>query len=128
MKLSSIRQLSLLGILILVVTIACRSGAPSGGSGSGDNLTVNVVALEFKFTLDTSQARPGTITFVVRNDGHMQHDFAIDGNGVDEKTPMIDPGETATLEVTLESGSYSYAYTVPGHAAMGMRGTFTVAP
>ncbi len=128
MKNNPMRRLYLLGFLILVVTLACRSSAQGGGIASEDNPTVNVVAQDMKFALDASQANPGTITFVVRNNDHMPHDFSISGNGVDEKTPMIDPGETARLEVTLESGNYSYMCTVPGHALLGMKGTFTVAP
>jgi uncharacterized cupredoxin-like copper-binding protein len=65
---------------------------------------------------------------VVRNEGDTPHDFAISGDGVEEKTPMLDPGETATLEVELEPGTYAYVCTVPGHAMLGMQGEFTVEP
>ena len=49
----------------------------------------------------------GTITFLVRNDGTMPHDFAIQGNGVDQKTVMIKPGQTASLTVDLKPGIYT---------------------
>ena len=120
-----------LAFLILAVTLACRgSVSSSGGSrvSSNEQATVNVSAQEFEFVLDATQSGPGTITFVVRNNGHMPHDFAISGNGVDEKTPMLDSGDTARLEVTLEPGTYDYVCTVPGHAILGMTGTFTVTP
>lgn len=127
MKLYPIKSLLLIGILILAVTVACGRSVPSSnGVASGDSSTVNVVAQEFKFTLDVSQASPGTVTFTIRNEGQMPHDFAINGNGVEAKTPHIEPGETATLEVTLEPGSYNYECTVPGHAMLGMKGVFTV--
>ena len=35
-------------------------------------------------------------------------------------------GKHATLTVRLKKGKYSYKCTVPGHAAAGMKGTFTV--
>ncbi len=51
------------------------------------------------------------------------HDFKIAG----KKTPLIKPGKSATLKVTLKKHKkYAYLCTVPGHAAAGMKGTFTV--
>ena len=138
MKSNQKRSLYLVGILLLVAALACRFGVrddraanegnPGGSSAAAERDTINVAAEEFKFTLDAAQAEAGTLTFIVRNEGHMPHDFAISGAGVDEKTSMLDPGETATLEVTLEPGTFGYACTVPGHAMLGMNGTFTVTP
>ena len=82
--------------------------------------TVTVKASEFKFVLSTKTARHGVVTFKVTNKGHIAHDFKIVG----KKTPMLKPGKSATLKVTLKKGSYKYICTVPGHAAAGMRGTF----
>jgi uncharacterized cupredoxin-like copper-binding protein len=129
-------NLSLAGILLLVVTLACGRGArndrpvaggnpPSSTSAAG-SAVVNVVAEDFLFSLDASQAAAGAVTFVVRNEGDMPHDFAIQGPGADAKTPMLEPGESATLEVTLAAGTYEYICTIPGHAVLGMQGEFTV--
>ena len=53
----------------------------------------------------------------------MQHDFTING----KQTPLISPGKTAKLTVTFKKkGRYPYLCTVPGHAAAGMKGVFTV--
>lgn len=130
MKHNHFWKLYWLGALILLVTLACRSVVPGGGgasgAASGENPTVTVTTDDFDIRMDASQAGAGTVTFVVLNKGHMPHDFAINGSGVEEKTPMIDPGEEATLVVELEPGSYDYVCTVPGHAMLGMRGTFRV--
>jgi uncharacterized cupredoxin-like copper-binding protein len=80
----------------------------------------------FLVSLDASQAEAGTITFVVQNNSSMPHDFALEGNGVEQKTPMINSGESATLTVDLEPGTYTYVCTIPGHEQLGMSGTFTV--
>ena len=56
----------------------------------------------------------------------MNHDFAIRSNGVSEKTRRIKPGESATLTVELEPGTYTYICTTSGHEQLGMRGTITV--
>jgi plastocyanin len=103
---------------------AAQSQPPAQTQGGGT--TVTAVATNFAFSLDKSEAQAGTITFVISNDGSAPHDFAIEGNGVEEKTKMIQAGESASLTVELTPGVYDYVCTVPGHAMLGMRGTFTV--
>ncbi len=78
---------------------------------------------EFFFKLSSQSAPKGKVTFVFKNVGHVQHDFAIDG----KITKLIGPGKKATLVVNFaKAGKYPYLCTVPGHAAAGMKGTFTV--
>jgi uncharacterized cupredoxin-like copper-binding protein len=84
--------------------------------------TIQVKGGEIFFRLSTKTAKPGKTTFVFKNIGHVSHDFKIHG----KKTPLIAPGKTARLVVTLQKGKYSYLCTVPGHAAAGMKGVFTV--
>jgi len=79
---------------------------------------VTVKATEFHFALSTRTARHGLFIFKVTNRGHVKHDFKIAG----KKTPLISPGKTATLKVTIKKGSNPYMCTVPGHAAAGMKG------
>jgi uncharacterized cupredoxin-like copper-binding protein/uncharacterized membrane protein YkgB len=103
------------------------SASDTAGEKSGDTTTVNVVTKEFIISLDPAPISAGSITFVVKNEGHTPHDFAITIDGVLRKTSMIDPGKTASLSVKLQPGTYTYVCTVWGHAMQGMRGTFTVA-
>ena len=86
--------------------------------------TVHVKGGEFFFRLSTkSIARPGKVTFAFKNVGHVAHDFKINR----KVTPLIAPGKTAKLVVTFrKKGKYTYLCTVPGHAAAGMKGVFTV--
>ena len=131
----------LLGVLLLTIALAAcgstaRGSAPApttpaaggqaAGAASGGGTTVNVVASNFAFALDATRASAGAVTFVVRNDSPAEHDFAIRGQGVDRKTPMLKRGETASLTVELPPGTYTYVCTVGGHERLGMHGTFTV--
>jgi uncharacterized cupredoxin-like copper-binding protein len=86
--------------------------------------TTQVKGREFRFTLSSkSLAKPGTVTFNFTNTGTVAHDFKIDG----KTTPLVQPGHTAKLVVRFrKAGKFSYLCTVPGHAAAGMRGVFTV--
>jgi uncharacterized cupredoxin-like copper-binding protein len=96
----------------------------SPASNRATATTVTVSGGEFFFRLSTKTlAKPGTVTFVFKNIGHVQHDFKING----KKTPLTSPGKTARLVVAFKKkGKYGYLCTVPGHAAAGMKGTFTV--
>jgi uncharacterized cupredoxin-like copper-binding protein len=86
--------------------------------------TIQVKGGEFFFKLSAkSIAKPGKVTFVFKNVGHVEHDFKING----KKTPLIQPGKTAKLVVAFtKKKKYTYLCTVPGHAAAGMKGVFTV--
>lgn len=139
------KQFPKVTLLVLLATslliAACGGGAdrqdtatvstpqPSGanaGDANADGATINVTLKEMTVALDKTQASAGTITFVVQNTGHAPHNFAISGNGVGEKIPLLEPGQSATLTVDLSPGTYEYECTMPGHAMAGMRGTLTV--
>ena len=83
---------------------------------------VGVTGKEFKFTLTTKTVRHGKVTFKFTNKGRLKHDFKIAG----KKTPIIRPGKSASLTVTLKRGTYTYICTVAGHAAAGMKGKLKV--
>jgi uncharacterized cupredoxin-like copper-binding protein len=116
-------------VLGFVVAVWAMTGKPGQASAAATpssaaqaTATVDVAATEFKFTLSKLSVPHGTIAFVVVNRGKIAHDFSIDG----KTTPLIPPGKSATLTVTLGAGKLPYLCTVPGHSAAGMKGTLTV--
>jgi uncharacterized cupredoxin-like copper-binding protein len=94
--------------------------------GSSSKTAVSVTAgkpSELKFTLSKKTAPKGVISFAVTNKGKLDHDFKIAG----KKTKLLKAGSRATLTVTInKAGKYPFLCTVAGHAAGGMKGTFTV--
>ena len=109
---------------IAVLAVAQLGSARTGQQTAVSATTVQVKGSEFFFRLSTkSIAKPGKVTFVFKNVGHVSHDFKINR----KSTPLIQPGRTARIVVTFKKkGKYAYLCTVPGHAAAGMKGVFTV--
>jgi plastocyanin len=107
---------------VALVALALAQGAVARTQARAS--TIQVTAKEFSLKLSAkSIARPGTAIFNVRNAGHMEHNFTINGR----QTRLIAPGKTARLVVTFKKkASYHYLCTVPGHAAAGMKGVFAV--
>jgi nitrite reductase (NO-forming) len=118
------KQLSIRSLVALAALALAASALVPVASARVAATTVHVQGGEFFFKVSTTTvAKPGKVTFVFKNVGHVLHDFRIGG----KTTPLIQPGKTATIAVTFKKkGSYSYLCTVPGHAAAGMKGVFTV--
>jgi len=81
---------------------------------------VDVSETEFKITFAQMPTAAGSYDFVVKNDGKVPHDFVVNGNGVNEKTKLLNPGESETLSVDLKPGTYDVFCSVPGHKQAGM--------
>lgn len=129
MKKITSTSFALLVVVILgVLLTACNGTSTDGGSSKGNGSTVNVVLSDFTISLDQPQTNAGRITFVVKNEGAVQHDFAIRSGDAEYKTPMIGAGETASLTVDLVPGQYTYICTVSGHEQLGMSGIYTITP
>ena len=63
----------------------------------------------------------------MKNDGKIQHDLTIEGDGVKEKkTPLLDGGASKDLKVRLKPGKYKFYCSVPGHEQAGMTVDVTV--
>ncbi len=104
---------------------------PEPGAGdAADVQTIAVVASDFKFEPRAFTASAGPVSFSVRNDGVVEHDFVI----LDAQrerlagTETLSPGRTGGFEVTLGPGAYTVTCTLPGHREVGMTGELTVAP
>ena len=104
-----------LAALVAAAPIAARPSAVA-------TTTVTVTMKEFKFTLSKTRVRHGSVTFKLVNKGKLAHDLRIAGH----TSSLVQPGKAGKLVVTLKKGKYPYKCTLPGHAALGMKGTFTV--
>jgi plastocyanin len=94
--------------------------AAEGGGGAPVAMT------EYAFDpSDVSASQGDTVT--AQNDGQTIHNLTVlDGNEELGATEDVDPGQSADLEVDFDPGDYEMICTIPGHADLGMEGTFTV--
>jgi uncharacterized cupredoxin-like copper-binding protein len=112
-----------LGSAAALLAVVGVVAAPALGARTHAAATaVTVTATEFHFKLSKTSVPHGSVTFTIVNKGKLPHDFKIGG----KKTPLVKPGKSAKLTVTLKKGKAAYLCTVAGHAAAGMKGTLTV--
>ena len=127
-------------VLITLAAAAALTGCGSddetttvspGGSGSdaGAQSAGSLVVKLSDFKIDPKDLKAsdsGAVTFTVRNDGEATHALEIEGQGTEERTDDIAPGETAKITVNLKNGSYEWYCPIGGHRQLGMDGTVTV--
>ena len=137
-----LHRLSLLGgVVVAVAAGGCGGGngagsspstaastATTSGSAASHSKTVTIKETEFKLTpASVTLAATGTYTFKVVNRGTVRHALEIEGTGVEQKTPEIAPGKSATLTVDLKgAGTYEMYCPVDGHRQQGMDGKITI--
>jgi len=78
------------------------------------------------FVFKNMEAAAGPLTVRSPNKSTVQHDIAIEGNGVNAKGEIGANGHVSEFKVTLKPGKYPFLCTVPGHAQAGMKGVLTV--
>jgi uncharacterized cupredoxin-like copper-binding protein len=89
--------------------------------------TVAVTEGEMFIELSADSYSAGSYTFEVTNTGRMAHDFVVEQGGSDvAATEVLQPGQSATLEVELTPGDYVFYCSVGNHRAMGMETPVTV--
>ena len=90
-----------------------------------DTIEVN----ETEFSLDPADItleQPGTYVFKAVNVGNAVHSLEIEGQGIEEETPNIQPRESGELKVNLDLGTYKLYCPVGNHEERGTVGTVTV--
>ena len=113
----------IVALAITAVTAALLFALPASAKHQATTVTVTEGSpAEFGIKLSAKSVKAGAVTFKVTNKGNLPHDFKVGT----KKTPMLSPGKSATLSVTLKKGKTAYLCTVSGHAAAGMKGTLTV--
>ena len=108
-------------------SVASSPSVESPSSAAPVGTSVGVIEKEFSITLATPSFTPGPYTFTIQNQGSFPHNLTIKGPGVDTKaSPTMGRGESGSLTVALQKGSYELWCSVPGHKDRGMDMTIKV--
>ena len=126
----------ILGVGTLVF-VAAASGASFRAAATGPT-TITVTAgkpTELSLSLSRKSVPAGKVTFKVTNHGKVGHTFKVcsspsksaAANSCRGKvTKILAPGASATLTVTLKTGTYGYLWATAGHAGKGAKGSIGV--
>jgi manganese oxidase len=107
-----------LGIALFGLGDDASSSASSEGAGSAAPTVIDVELSEWAVTPSMIEVPEGGATLRVTNKGAMVHNLSIPSLGV--KTPDLQSGETAEIEVDGATGQYDALCEIAGHAASGM--------
>jgi plastocyanin len=104
-------------LLLLAVAFVAAAALPAP-----DPLALDAKLSEWNVDLSQSTIAAGPATFTITNAGSIPHAFEVEGQGIERETPVIQPGATATLTVTLEPGTYDIYCPVgeDSHKKLGM--------
>ena len=109
--------------------LAQVGGGQAEGTAEAENGVLEIPAdpnggVFYEFANATAPA--GQLKIESKNDAQIDHDIALEGNGVDEKGEVVSNGGTSEIDVDLEPGEYTFYCSVEGHRESGMEGTLTV--
>ncbi len=103
----------------LLVVGGLVAGAPTR---RGQPAPVSAKLSEWTIQLSQTSVPAGQVAFTVTNGGSIPHAFEVEGQGTEKETPLIQPGASATLTLTLEPGTYEIYCPVGdnSHKKLGM--------
>jgi uncharacterized cupredoxin-like copper-binding protein len=130
-------------VLAALSALALAMTACSSATGSSGNGKVDVGLSEYSITPSAQSVKAGDVTFDVTNDGTTAHEMVlIKTDSAPAHLPMekgeaseegsvgevadLAAGDSGTLTVHLDAGTYVMICNLPGHYVSGMRTVFTV--
>ncbi len=114
-----------LALALLVIALAVT--APSGAARQSQ---VQVVEKEYSLTLSRLRVSSGKVVVQLVNFGMDDHDLVVQGNAKGSKPvtfATLPPGKLETKTLELIPGRYTLFCSIPGHRALGMVASLTVA-
>lgn len=120
----------LFAVLLVLLILAAAAAITTSGLAAPAPVRIEIKAREFAFDPKEVSARPVEVTFVVKNEGSIEHNFVIEdaNRRTVAQIAVIEAGKTEELKVTLRPGTFTIACNLPGHKDAGMIGTLRVQP
>lgn len=91
----------------------------------GEVITIDVKPGTLTFEKDELIVPAGKVTLKSKNPDAVEHNIAVEGDGVDEEGELVSNGGVSEVTVELKAGKTYEFYCTP-HRSAGMKGTITV--
>jgi uncharacterized cupredoxin-like copper-binding protein len=89
--------------------------------------TTEVGLTEYKIAIPTSLSAAESRVFRVTNNGTIEHNFEVEGQEIEKEFDAnLSSGETKTMQLDLEPGTYEAYCPVDNHRELGMEIQLTV--
>jgi uncharacterized cupredoxin-like copper-binding protein len=130
--------------LVAVVAALLLAGGGYYAYAAASATKVKVTEKEFKLTPSPATVKHGSVTFTLKNTGHLKHELIILKTNVaagklpiagtkaklvgkvEGKIKPVSPGKSKTLTVKLPAGKYILLCNLPAHYKAGQRSAFKV--
>jgi uncharacterized cupredoxin-like copper-binding protein len=136
----SVVALAAAAAVALSLAVGCAGGGGGGGGEGGANAqsgaeakgsvlkTVRIQETEYSLKpADTTLKKPGLYVLEVVNSGSTTHALEVDGEGLEEFSKKIGPGQSTQLRLDLrKAGTYELTCPVDHHEEKGMEGKVMV--
>lgn len=108
--------------------LAAVGASKAEGTAEAENgtLEIPVAAAGLAYQYADAKAPAGQLTIRSPNPQSVDHDIAIEGNGVSEKGEIVTNGGVSEFTADLQPGEYTFFCSVQGHREGGMEGKLTV--
>lgn len=104
---------------------AADTATPAAREGRAVAVTIRMA--EYRLDLPKRRFTPGAYAITVHNAGTRPHALVVSGPGNERsRTPVLDPGRSSRLDVTLRSGTHEFYCPVGNHRQQGMHVTVNV--
>lgn len=123
------------GVVLVLAMVSALALAACGGTTPATSVTAGFSTTTYDQQVPVSAdpkgalrwdkpeyaATPGAVTFVVRNDSGLPHNFVIEGNGLNVVSPTFRGKTVQSYSLpNLAPGEYQIVCTLPGHREGGM--------
>jgi uncharacterized cupredoxin-like copper-binding protein len=131
----SVVLLAAAAAVVLSLAVGCAGGgegganAPSGAGAKGSVLkTIRIEETEYSLKpAEITLEKPGLYVLKVVNSGSTTHALEVDGEGLEEYSKKMGPGQSTQLRLDLrKAGTYELTCPVDHHEEKGMEGKVIV--
>ena len=109
---------------LIAVTLAgaLTTALPARRSHTAAPAAVRAELSEWTIRLSDASVQAGPVAFTATNTGSIPHALEVEGAGLEKQTPLIQPGQSATLTLDLAPGTYEIYCPVgqDSHKKLGM--------